>query len=76
MLPPGRHTSYSLAGYGAVGCPRAARGCGGCAHAADLGEAIRALLEAVELGAHVLGVGARSRGGDALGVVLVGSVSQ
>ena len=34
-----------------------------------LGEAIRALLEAVDLDAHVLGVGARGRGGDALGVV-------
>ena len=41
MLPPGRHTSYSLAGYGAVGCPRAVRGCDGCAHAADLGEACK-----------------------------------
>ena len=39
------------------------------AHAACLGKAVRALLEAVGLVAHVLGVGARGRGGDALGVV-------
>ena len=36
-----------------------------------LGEAVCALLEAVGLDAHVLGVGARGRGGDALGVVRV-----
>ena len=39
------------------------------AHAAYLGEAVRALLVAVGLDAHVLGVRARGRGGDALGVV-------
>ena len=33
------------------------------ARSASLDEAVRALLEAVGLGAHVLGVGARGRGG-------------